>query len=79
MKRLYKSLEERGYEIHISDEALKPLSQNGYDPAYGARPLNVLSSSRLKTRWHSKYCLVNWFRQVIRLEVNEDRIVASSK
>ncbi|STL85212.1 protein disaggregation chaperone [Escherichia coli] len=62
LKRLYKRLEERGYEIHISDEALKLLSENGYDPVYGARPLNVLSSSRSKTRWHSKYCLVNWFR-----------------
>ncbi len=39
MKRLYKRLEERGYEIHISDEALKLLSENGYDPVYGARPL----------------------------------------
>ncbi len=32
LKRLYKRLEERGYEIHISDEALKLLSENGYDP-----------------------------------------------
>lgn len=39
LKRLYKRLEERGYEIHISDEALKLLSENGYDPVYGARPL----------------------------------------
>ena len=38
LKRLYKRLEERGYEIHISDEALKLLSENGYDPVYGARP-----------------------------------------
>lgn len=39
LQRLYKRLEERGYEIHISDEALKLLSANGYDPVYGARPL----------------------------------------
>ncbi len=64
----------------FSDEALKLLSENGYDPVYGARPLKrALSSSRSKTRWHSKYCLVNWFRvKVIRTEVNEDRIVAVS-
>ncbi len=35
LQRLYKRLEERGYEIHISDEALKLLSANGYDPVYG--------------------------------------------
>ncbi len=29
LQRLYKRLEERGYEIHISDEALKLLSANG--------------------------------------------------
>ncbi len=39
LQRLYKRLEERGYEIHISDEALKLLSANSYDPVYGARPL----------------------------------------
>jgi ATP-dependent Clp protease ATP-binding subunit ClpB len=39
LQRLYKRLEERGYEVHISDEALKLLSENGYDPVYGARPL----------------------------------------
>ena len=32
LKRLYKRLEERGYEIHISDEALKLLSENADDP-----------------------------------------------
>ena len=39
LQRLYKRLEERGYEVHLSDEALKLLSENGYDPVYGARPL----------------------------------------
>jgi ATP-dependent Clp protease ATP-binding subunit ClpB len=39
LQRLYKRLEERGYEVHMSDEALKLLSANGYDPVYGARPL----------------------------------------
>ncbi len=39
LQRLYKRLEERGYQLHISDEALKLLGENGYDPVYGARPL----------------------------------------
>jgi len=39
LQRLYKRLEERGYTIHMSDEALRLLGENGYDPVYGARPL----------------------------------------
>ncbi len=39
LQRLYKRLEERGYEMHITDDALQLLSANGYDPVYGARPL----------------------------------------
>ena len=39
LQRLYKRLEERGYQLHISDDALKLLGENGYDPVYGARPL----------------------------------------
>ncbi|HBQ65290.1 MAG: AAA family ATPase, partial [Leclercia adecarboxylata] len=39
LQRLYKRLEERGYEMHIADDALQLLSANGYDPVYGARPL----------------------------------------
>ena len=39
LQRLYKRLEDRGYQIHMSDEALRLLGENGYDPVYGARPL----------------------------------------
>ncbi|PIJ58936.1 ATP-dependent chaperone ClpB [Erwinia aphidicola] len=39
LTRLYQRLEERGYELHISEAALQKLAENGYDPVYGARPL----------------------------------------
>lgn len=39
LQRLYQRLEDRGYQVHISDEALSLLGANGYDPVYGARPL----------------------------------------
>ncbi|WP_127958817.1 ATP-dependent chaperone ClpB [Serratia microhaemolytica] len=39
LARLYRRLEERGYEIHITEEALELLGKAGYDPVYGARPL----------------------------------------
>lgn len=39
LQRLYDRLSERGYDLHISDDALHMLGENGYDPVYGARPL----------------------------------------
>ncbi len=39
LQRLYQRLEDRGYAVHISDDALQLLGENGYDPVYGARPL----------------------------------------
>ena len=39
LQRLYKRPEDRGYTVHMTEEALKLLGQNGYDPVYGARPL----------------------------------------
>lgn len=39
LQRLYKRMEERGYEISASDEALDMIAKEGFDPVYGARPL----------------------------------------
>ena len=40
MRDLYKRLEEMGYKLQLSDEAKKFLSEKGYDPKFGARPLH---------------------------------------
>jgi len=37
--RLRRRLAERGIEIELSDEARQQLAREGYDPVYGARPL----------------------------------------
>ncbi len=77
LKRLYKRLEERGYEIHISDEALKLLSENGYDPVYGARPLKRAIQQQIENPLAQQIPSGELVPgKVIRLEVNEDRIVA---
>ena len=77
LKRLYKRLEERGYEIHISDEALKLLSENGYDPVYGARPLKRAIQQQIENPLAQQILSGELVPgKVIRLEVNEDRIVA---
>ncbi|PVZ78514.1 ATP-dependent chaperone ClpB [Serratia sp. S1B] len=39
LARLYKRLEERGYEVNMTEPALELLGKIGYDPVYGARPL----------------------------------------
>ena len=39
LARVEKRLEEQGYSMTISDEALEQLAKIGFDPIYGARPL----------------------------------------
>ncbi|CAQ85278.1 MULTISPECIES: ATP-dependent chaperone ClpB [Photorhabdus] len=39
LQRLYKRLEERGYQVAITQQALEMLAEAGFDPVYGARPL----------------------------------------
>ncbi|MHB0968861.1 MAG: ATP-dependent chaperone ClpB [Thermoanaerobaculia bacterium] len=39
LKRLTKMLEDRGITVEVSDRAKKILAREGFDPAFGARPL----------------------------------------
>ncbi|ELZ5236805.1 TPA: ATP-dependent chaperone ClpB [Vibrio parahaemolyticus] len=39
LERLAKRLEEKGYQLEVSDKALDLIAQVGFDPIYGARPL----------------------------------------
>ncbi len=39
LSRLYKRMEEQGYQIKITEAALEKLSEFGFDPVFGARPL----------------------------------------
>ncbi|EHD6028234.1 ATP-dependent chaperone ClpB [Vibrio parahaemolyticus] len=39
LERLAKRLEEKGYQLEVSDKALGLIAQVGFDPVYGARPL----------------------------------------
>ncbi|WCL81889.1 ATP-dependent Clp protease ATP-binding subunit [Saprospira sp. CCB-QB6] len=40
LKNLYKRVEELGFKLQLSDEAKDFLAEKGYDPQFGARPLN---------------------------------------
>lgn len=39
LARLGKRMEEKGYQLEVSEKALELISQVGFDPVYGARPL----------------------------------------
>ncbi|RTE85443.1 MULTISPECIES: ATP-dependent chaperone ClpB [Gammaproteobacteria] len=39
MQRLLKRLEEKGFELEVTDAALEQLAKVGFDPVFGARPL----------------------------------------
>lgn len=39
LSKLYQRLEERGFETEMTEDALRVLSHEGFDPVYGARPL----------------------------------------
>ena len=48
LRRLSKQLEENGFGFEISDAAKDQLGEEGYDPAYGARPLKRVIQQRLQ-------------------------------
>jgi ATP-dependent Clp protease ATP-binding subunit ClpB len=46
--RLRRRLDERGVELELTDAAAELLAREGYDPAYGARPLKRLVQRRIE-------------------------------
>jgi ATP-dependent Clp protease ATP-binding subunit ClpB len=47
LRRLEKQLSEVGLTLRVSDAAKKQLADEGFDPAYGARPLKRVIQQRL--------------------------------
>ncbi len=77
LQRLYKRLEERGYEVPISDDALKLLSKNGYDPVYGARPLKRAIQQQIENPLAQQILSGELIPgKLVTLDVENDHIVA---
>ena len=77
LQRLYKRLEERGYSVTLSDEALKLLSANGYDPVYGARPLKRAIQQQIENPLAQQILSGTLIPgKLVQLVVKDDRIVA---
>ena len=47
LRRLQTQLAEAGLTIHVTDEAKRQLADEGFDPAYGARPLKRIIQQRI--------------------------------
>ena len=77
LQRLYKRLEERGYQLHITDAALKLLGENGYDPVYGARPLKRAIQQQIENPLAQKILSGAFVPgKTIEMDVKDDAIVA---
>ncbi|MBD5391550.1 AAA domain-containing protein [bacterium] len=50
LRNLERRLGERNITMHVSDRAIKWLAENGYDPAFGARPLKRLITSAVEDK-----------------------------
>ena len=50
LRRLAKQLDENGFGFEITDAAKDQLGEEGYDPAYGARPLKRVIQQRLQNQ-----------------------------
>ncbi len=48
LQRLNSQLEKNGYKLEVSEAAKQLLANEGYDPAYGARPLKRVIQQRLQ-------------------------------
>lgn len=48
LQRLYQRLEERDYNLQLTDDALDHLAAAGFDPVYGARPLKRAIQQQLE-------------------------------
>ena len=77
LQHLSKRMEENGYELEVSEKALKLISQVGFDPVYGARPLKRAIQQSVENPL-AKAILAGKINpdKKVQLLVNNDRIIA---
>jgi ATP-dependent Clp protease ATP-binding subunit ClpB len=73
IRELQELLEERDFDIELSDDAKAYLAERGYDPDYGARPLQRVIQSEVQNELARKF-LSNEFPEgsQIRVDWNDD-------
>ncbi|NOH93458.1 ATP-dependent chaperone ClpB [Vibrio sp. AIC-3] len=77
LEHLKMRMEDNGYELEVSDKALKLISQVGFDPVYGARPLKRAIQQSIENPL-AKAILAGKINpdKKVQLLVNNDRIIA---
>ncbi|NOH81227.1 ATP-dependent chaperone ClpB [Vibrio sp. RE86] len=77
LNRLSKRMEEKGYSLEVSDKALDLISQVGFDPVYGARPLKRAIQQSVENPL-AKAILAGKVvpNKPVKLLVNNDQIIA---
>lgn len=77
LSRLYKRLEERGYEVTMTEPALALLSKTGYGPVYGARPLKRAIQQEIENPLAQQILSGKLIPgKLVTLDVENDHIVA---
>ena len=76
LEHLSKRMEGSGYELEVSDKALKFIAQTGFDPVYGARPLKRAIQQSVENPL-AKAILAGKINpdKKVQLLVNNDRII----
>ncbi|CAM3159962.1 ATP-dependent chaperone ClpB [Vibrio ordalii] len=77
LARLGKRMEEKGYQLEVSEKALELISQVGFDPVYGARPLKRAIQQSVENPL-AKEILAGRILpdKKVKLVVNNDQIIA---
>jgi ATP-dependent Clp protease ATP-binding subunit ClpB len=78
LRRMTDRLKEKDFIVEVTDEALEFISKAGFDPVYGARPLNRAIQTLVENPM-AKSLLAGKLlpNKTITLSVRDDRIVAS--
>ncbi|AXB30550.1 ATP-dependent chaperone ClpB [Vibrio campbellii] len=77
LERLAKRIEEKGYQLEVSEKALDLIAQVGFDPVYGARPLKRAIQQNVENPL-AKSILAGQILpdKKVQLIVNNDQIIA---
>jgi ATP-dependent Clp protease ATP-binding subunit ClpB len=80
LKKLNDQLEKNGYKLEVSDDAKTLLANEGYDPAYGARPLKRVIQQRLQNALANELLAGNYTAgDIITIDAARDGFVFSKR
>ncbi|MGP1939379.1 MAG: ATP-dependent chaperone ClpB [Arsenophonus sp. ET-DL9-MAG3] len=80
LSRLYNRMEEQGYKIKITSDALEKLGEIGFDPIFGARPLKRTIQQKIENQLAEQILsgkLLPGKEITLALNLNKDIIVAN--